>query len=60
MNAECQWTEEEDYGGGPWETSCGHLFEFTDAGPDENGFKFCCWCGKPLDAVYWVAEDETK
>ncbi len=45
----CQWAEDAD--GGPWETSCGHLFILNDGGPNENGLKFCPFCGKPLEEV---------
>ena len=57
MGERCVWTEDPDYGGGPWETSCGELFEFTCDGPKEHRFGFCCWCGKPLEAAYFVPAD---
>lgn len=38
----CTWTDEVD---GPWQTACGHAFEFISEGPGENGFKHCCFCG---------------
>lgn len=40
----CDWQEED--GNGPWMTTCGNSFEFTDGGPEANGFKFCPYCGK--------------
>ena len=58
MSTPCVWTEPEDYGGGPWETTCGRLFSFTDDGPNENGFKFCCWCGRSLEARPWLPDEE--
>jgi hypothetical protein len=45
--AACQWTYESD----PtcaWNTGCGNLFAFTEEGPKENEFKFCCYCGGAL------------
>lgn len=42
----CNWREED--GGGPYETDCGHLFECISDGPEENGFRFCCFCGGKL------------
>jgi len=42
----CIWSEDGE--GGPWATSCGNWFTFTDDGPTENGAKFCLYCGKPL------------
>jgi hypothetical protein len=32
-----------------WNSGCGHHFYFTEFEPDENGWKFCPWCGKPLE-----------
>jgi len=47
----CTWAEDSD---GVWNASCppvgDHSFCFTEAGPTENGFKFCPYCGKPLVA----------
>lgn len=45
----CAWTVEED---GLWNTGCGNAFLFEVEGPHENGFKFCPYCGKPLEAVH--------
>jgi len=42
---ECVWAEDQD---GNWFTDCHHAFEITDGTPDENGFKFCAYCGKDL------------
>lgn len=41
----CKWEyDDDDF----WEASCGDAFMFADAGPFENNFKFCPYCGKPL------------
>lgn len=49
----CVWAEDgED---GPWGSSCGHYWQFTDGTPTENDMKFCPFCGKPLEQV---ARDE--
>jgi hypothetical protein len=47
----CVWTRDEDmHGTEYWELSCGdHPFVFTDGGPEENKFRFCPTCGKPLE-----------
>lgn len=45
----CHWTEDGDYS--YWETKCGHNFEVIDGTPSENGFKYCCFCGRPLVEV---------
>lgn len=43
----CEWTEDDD---GNWETSCKNMHVFFDAGPTQNGYKFCPYCGKDLVA----------
>ena len=39
----CRW-EQDDLG--QWDAGCGHVFEFIDDGPFENGFRHCPYCGK--------------
>lgn len=47
MSDVCNWREtSEDWG--IWESDCGNSFCINDGTPSENGFKFCCYCGKPL------------
>ena len=41
----CAWTEDGD---GSWWSACGDGFVFTDGGPQDNSFRFCCYCGLPL------------
>lgn len=41
----CKWTEDED---GVWHTDCGNSFEFSAHGPEENGIKFCMYCGRKV------------
>jgi hypothetical protein len=45
----CEWllSADED----AWRTDCGEMFQFAEGGPQENGFKFCCYCGQPLRSV---------
>lgn len=45
----CAWTVDDD---GIWNTGCGNAFMFEADGPHENGFKFCPYCGKGMDAVH--------
>ena len=57
----CDWREDED--SGAWHTACGHLWEFIDDGPTENGAKFCPYCGgrlvpHPLLASFDEADDD--
>ena len=44
----CVWSEEYE---GPWESACGHAFNIIEGGPAENGMKFCCFCGAPINAI---------
>ena len=41
----CVWTVDDD---GTWETACGEAWQFTCDGPEENNFRFCHGCGKPV------------
>jgi len=41
----CVWVQDSD---GPWNTSCGKVFEFTNDGPAENEANFCYHCGGAL------------
>jgi hypothetical protein len=47
----CTWIKDSD---GNWETGCGEIFTFTDAGPSENAIKFCGYCGKRIQEVEYV------
>ena len=51
----CLWTEDNDI---KWDTACGESFVFDDGGPYENGFIFCCYCGKRLAFEYYDCEME--
>ena len=46
----CEWAQQDqdfnDYG-----TSCGHFFTIYEDTPEENGFRYCPYCGKPLRSV---------
>jgi hypothetical protein len=47
----CVWSLDDHDDDCLWETSCGQTFQFTDdGGPEENTFRFCYHCGKPLRA----------
>jgi hypothetical protein len=45
MDYNCKW--DQDYNG-TWETSCENAFEIIEGTPDENGMKYCPYCGKKL------------
>ena len=50
----CLWSEQFD---GEYETACGKAFALNDGTPAENGMKFCCFCGKPLQDVPFEFDD---
>ena len=41
----CTWTID---AGGAWRTSCNQAHAFTAGGPQENGYKFCPYCGRQI------------
>lgn len=55
----CAWVQE-DEGCDTWWSACSHGFTFNDYGPKDNGFKFCCYCGKPLEEVPWTDLDDDE
>ena len=53
----CTWwqdTDEQTYA-----TRCGHIFRLDDGTPDENQFRFCCFCGRALKQQLMPEEDES-
>ena len=52
----CVWMQDSD---GPWNTSCGHVFEFTEGGPYQNNAEWCQYCGGKLLPQYHDAEQES-
>lgn len=51
-SSDCSWDCDSREDSGYYQSDCGHTFSFTDEGVEENGFKFCPFCGKPIEAVY--------
>ena len=50
----CEWTQDREFYGdatGQWNTGCDNCFTLFDGTPDDNGMKFCCYCGKELKTV---------
>jgi hypothetical protein len=44
-DGDCTWKSDDD---GNYDTGCKNRFVFMDAGPVENGFEFCPYCGRIL------------
>lgn len=44
----CAWNQDEE---GIYDTACGNKFWFADGGPNDNEFKFCCYCGAKLKEI---------
>lgn len=55
LNIKCTWSNSEgataDDTDTHWETSCGKDFMLNDGTPDDNGFDYCCYCGKTIDQL---------
>lgn len=49
----CAWTEDED---GDWDTACDNKHCFAIDGPTENEYKYCPYCGKPIQVFKYEAE----
>lgn len=49
--ATCTWTSDDD---GLWTTDCGNAYSFVWDGPEDNGQKFCGYCGKRLIQAAYV------
>lgn len=51
----CEWREDWE---GTWETACGDSSVFEEAGPEENGVRFCWYCGKRATFVHYQEETD--
>lgn len=56
----CVWEQQDYEGGDCWETDCGDAFWLDNGTPDEQGMKFCCYCGKALEERLFVEEVEAE
>jgi len=43
----CDWEEDDE----SYSTDCGQWFYFEYDGPEENGFKYCPYCGRELKEI---------
>lgn len=59
MSTICVWVQD-DEGSDTWWPSCRHRFTFTEGGPTQNGFRYCCYCGKPIAEAPWEQPEEDK
>lgn len=48
----CEWALNGD---GDYDTGCKNRFQFIDAGPTENHFQFCPYCGKEIESLPLLA-----
>ena len=44
----CVWSQTRLDGRLVYATLCGDIFEFSEGDPEDNGFKFCPFCGHPI------------
>jgi len=52
----CDWRQEDD---GQWGTDCSETFAFREGGPKENGYEWCPYCGKKLEATPYINDERT-
>jgi len=56
----CEWTDDGStdlFSSGTFITDCGQYFTIIEGTPTENGFKYCCYCGSPIEEVLNTGED---
>lgn len=53
----CHWNQWEMHSD-TWNTSCGQDYSIIDGTPEQNGYKFCHHCGKPLVQHEFVYEED--
>jgi hypothetical protein len=51
MSDNCIWTYGGDWESDYYETSCNEMFSLIDGTPEQNNYRFCPACGKPLVSV---------
>jgi len=56
MEPQCWWVDD----GEKWSSDCDEAFQFTNDGPDENGFKYCPYCGSVIRITTQAEVDELK
>ena len=45
----CRWSQETaDFDNVVYRTSCDNMFEFLEGDIEDNGFKFCPYCGEKI------------
>ena len=55
MADRCAWTEDGDeWDSIKWDTDCGEAFVFLEGAPIDNNIRFCCYCGKLIEARPYV------
>jgi hypothetical protein len=54
----CTWTQPNDEDSNNWESSCGDMFFFDEGTPEENGIKFCPFCGHPITQKLYEPEPD--
>lgn len=45
---QCRWVNDDPDGWNAWETECEATFELNDGTPQDNGMKYCPYCGGEL------------
>jgi hypothetical protein len=58
ISEKCIWSESNNYDDDYWDSGCGNAFTFIDGTPEENGMKFCPYCGKVVEIVRRESEGQ--
>jgi hypothetical protein len=55
----CLWFQEEE-DGACWQGTCDNnrSFVFNYGGPQDNGFRFCPYCGMPIEESFYSEDEE--
>lgn len=55
----CTWDQDGD-DSDVWATDCSHYFSIIEGTPAECGFRYCCYCGRPLVESPHTPDDEDE
>lgn len=56
----CIWTRNDDGDWTYWEAACDNAFSFEDGDPDENYYRYCPACGRPVLLVPTIQDVEVE
>jgi hypothetical protein len=54
----CMWAQDCDDDSRTYSTECGRYFNLEDGTPEDNKFKYCCFCGGSLEQHLFERDDD--